>query len=103
LCGGDAGERFAEPRNVRGGKRETYGVGVASEAREERVVALFVRVGEGVEEMEAGDGAARAVGCAVFMREDECGTMGALDDARGEDADDAAVPTGVGCRGFGGP
>jgi hypothetical protein len=72
---------------------------VASEALEESVVALLVDGGEGVEEMEAGNGTARAVGCAVFMREDECGAVGALDDTRGEDADDAAVPAGVGLGG----
>ena len=52
--------------------------------------------GEGVEQVEAGDGAAGAVGLAVFgVGEDEGGAAGAVDDARGEDAEDAAVPLGI--------
>ncbi len=42
--------------------------------------------------MEAGDGAAGAVGLAIFVAEDERGTAGALDHARGEDAEHAAMP-----------
>ncbi len=51
--------------------------------------------GEGVEQMEAGDGAAGAVSVAVFVGEDEGGASGAVDDAGGEDAEDAAMPGGV--------
>ena len=51
--------------------------------------------GEGVEQVEAGDGAAGAVGLAVGVGEDEGGAAGAVDDAGGEDAEDAAMPVGV--------
>ena len=49
----------------------------------------------GVEEVEAGDGAAGAVGVAVGVGDDEGGAAGAVDDAGGEDAEDAAMPVGV--------
>ena len=45
--------------------------------------------------MEAGDGAAGAVGLAIFVGEDERGAAGAVDYARGEDAEHAAMPVGV--------
>ena len=47
---------------------------------------------DGVEQMEAGDRAAGAVGLAIFVRDDQRGLTGAVDHARGEDADDAAMP-----------
>ena len=72
-------------------------MGVASEAGEDGLL-LFNRSGvdggEGVEEVEAGDGAAGAVCGAVFVGDDERGAAGAVDDARSEDADDATVPGG---------
>src|SRR6201994_729041 len=61
---------------------------VAAEADEDTVAAL-----ERFEQMEAGNGAAGAVGLAIFVTEDERGTTGALDDARGEDAEHAAMPS----------
>ena len=51
--------------------------------------------GEGVEEMEAGDGATGAVSLLVFVGEDEGGAAGAVDYAGGEDAEDSAMPLGV--------
>ena len=78
-----------------GGEREADGVGVASEAVEERRRVGGVGGGEGVEQVEAGDGAAGAVGVAVGVGEDEGGAAGAVDDAGGEDAEDAAMPVGV--------
>jgi hypothetical protein len=102
-------------------EREADGVGVASEAVEEGVFLLSsgrsipclrfetwgtrlrggvgggVGGGDGVEEVEARDGTAGAVGAAVFrgVGDDEGGAAGAVDDAGGEDAEDAAVPVGV--------
>ena len=70
-----------------GGQGKADGEGVAAEAGEEIGAAL-----DGVEQVEAVDGAARAVGDAVFNADDDGGLGGALDDARGEDADDAAMP-----------
>ena len=80
---------------------------MAAEASEE-IGAAF----DGVEQMKAVDGAAGAVGHAVFDADDDGRLGGALDDARGEDADDAAMPAvavddeqavggefGVGCAG----
>ena len=60
---------------------------VAAEA-DENIVAAFKRF----QQMEAGDGAAGAVRLAVFVAEHERGMAGALDDARGEDAEHAAMP-----------
>ena len=92
-------EAFAEEGEAFGGEGEADGVGVAAEAGEDGDSVVFagggVDCGEGVEQVEAGDGAARAVGLAVFVGEDEGGAAGAVDDARGEDAEDAAVPGGV--------
>ena len=70
-----------------GGQREADGEGVAAEASEE-IGAGF----DGGEEHEAVDGAAGAVGYTVFDADDDGRLGGALDDARGEDADDAAMP-----------
>ncbi len=70
-----------------GGQGKADGEGVAAEAGEEIGAAL-----DGVEELEAVDGAAGAVGHAVFDADNDGGFGGALDDARGEDADDAAMP-----------
>jgi len=70
-----------------GGHGEADGEGVTAEAGEE-IGAAF----DGVEEMESVDGAAGAVSDTVFNADDNGGLRGALDDARGEDADDAAVP-----------
>ncbi len=71
----------------RGGQGEADGEGVAAEASEE-IGAGF----DGGEKGESVDGAAGAVGHAVFNADDDGGLGGALDDARGEDADDAAMP-----------
>ena len=60
---------------------------MAAEASEE-IGAGF----DGGEKREAVDRAAGAVGDAVFDADDEGGLGGALDDARGENADDAAMP-----------
>ncbi len=51
--------------------------------------------GEGVEKMEAFDGAAGAMGLALLVCEDEGGKAGAIDDAGGENAEDTSVPGGV--------
>ena len=69
------------------GKGEADGKGVAAEASEE-IGAGF----DGGEEGEAVDRAARAVRDAIFHADDEGGLGGALDNARGENADDAAMP-----------
>ena len=69
------------------GQRKADGEGVAAEAREEIGAGL-----DGGEEREAVDGAAGAVGHAVFHADHDGGLGGALDDARGENADDAAMP-----------
>ena len=84
--------RCAEGGDVCAEEREADGVGVAAEAGEE---ALGVDGGEGVEEVEAFNGAAGAVGVAVLFREDDGGAAGAVDDAGGEDAEDAAMPLGM--------
>src|ERR1700761_3036591 len=72
-----------------------------TETGEERAGGLLMRGGEGIKQVEAGNGAAGAVGVwnlggirGLFMRENECGTAGALDDTRGEDTDGAAMPAG---------
>ena len=80
-------QALAQLGDAGGGQREADGVRVAAEADED-IVAAFERF----EQMEAGDGAAGAVRLAVFVAEDERGVAGALDDARGENAEDAAMP-----------
>ena len=80
-------QAIAQLRDARRSQREADRVRVAAEAHED-IVAAFERF----EQMEAGDGAAGAVGLAVFMAEHERGTAGALDHARGEDAEHAAMP-----------
>jgi hypothetical protein len=70
-----------------GGQGKADGEGVAAEAGEEIGAAL-----DGVEQMEAIDGAAGAVGDTVFYADHDGRLGGALDDAGGENADDAAVP-----------
>ncbi len=60
---------------------------MAAEAGKEIGAAL-----DGVEQLEAIHRAAGAVGHAVFDADHDGGLGGALDDARGENADDAAVP-----------
>ena len=78
-------------RKIFRGKREADGEGVAAKAGEE-IGAGF----DGGEEDESVDGAAGAVGNfavgAVFNADDDGRLGGALDDARGENADDAAMP-----------
>ncbi len=54
-----------------------------------------VRGGEGLEQMEAGDGAAGAMGVAFLVGKHKRGATGALDDAGGENAEDAAMPVGM--------
>ena len=76
-----------ELRDGVGGHGESDGEGVATEAGEEICTAF-----DGIEKLEAVDGAAGAVGHAFFHADDDGGLGGALDDARGEDADDAAMP-----------
>jgi len=61
---------------------------MAAKAGEEAGAAL-----KGVEQVEAVNGAAGAVGDAVFNADDDGGPGGALDDAGGKDADDAAMPS----------
>ncbi len=58
-------------------------MGVTSEAGEQGVVRVDFAMdgGEGVEEVKAVDGAAGAVGVAIFVSEDEGGAAGAVDDA----------------------
>ncbi len=72
-----------------GGQGKADGEGVAAEAREE-IGAAF----DGVEQLKSVDGAAGAVGdaIAVFHADDDGRLGGALDHARGENADDAAMP-----------
>ena len=90
LLGVDA-QAALELGQVFGGQGEADGEGVAAEAREEVGADL-----DGGEQQEAVDGAAGAVGDsaigAVFNADDDGRLGGALDDARGEDADDAAMP-----------
>src|SRR5580692_11307222 len=81
-------QALAQLRHARRGQREADGVRVSAEADED-VVAAFERF----EQMEAGDGAAGAVGLTVFMTQNECGAACALDHTRGEDAEDAAMPS----------
>jgi hypothetical protein len=50
-------------------------VGVAAEAGEERVTAL-----DGVEQVKSRNGSAGAVGFAIFVRDDDCGTRSPFDD-----------------------
>ena len=69
-------------------------VGVASKAVEDGVRSCVGR-GERVEQVEAGDGATGAMGIAFGVGQNEGGAAGAVDDAGGEDAEDAAVPLGV--------
>ena len=75
----------------RGGQGEADGEGVAAESGEEIGAAL-----DRIEKMEAVDGAAGAVGNfavgAILDADNDGGLGGALDDTRGEDADDAAMP-----------
>ena len=70
------------------GHGESDGEGVTAEAREE-ICAGF----NGVEKLEAVDGATRAVGDAILNADDDGWLCGAFNDARGEDADDAAMPS----------
>ncbi len=69
------------------GQRKADGKGMTTEAREE-VGAGF----DGVEQLKSVDGSARTVGNAVFNADDERRFGGAFDNARSEDADDAAMP-----------
>ncbi len=69
-------QALAQLRHARRSQRKADSVRVAAEAHE-YIVAAF----EGFEQMEAGDGAAGAVGLAVFVAEHESGAAGALDHA----------------------
>ena len=80
-------EAIAQLGDTRRGKREADSMRVAAETDEDIVAAL-----ERFQQMEAGDGAAGAVGLAIFVTEYERGTTGALDYTRGEDAEHAAMP-----------
>ena len=84
---GAVGEAALQFRQSRGGESKAHGEGVAAEASE--------KIGAGFdcfEQLKAVDGAAGAVRDAVFNADDERGFGGTFDDARGEDADDAAMP-----------
>ncbi len=72
---------FAQEAHSVGRHREPDGVGVAAEAREEWVgrVDFSMDCSEGVEEVEAFDGAAGAVGMPIFVGEDEGRASGAVD------------------------
>ena len=72
-------------------------MGVSTEACEEWLGRVYLSVNRGkcVEEMKAFDGAARTVGLPILVSEDESRTSGAVDDARGKNAKDAAVPVGI--------
>ena len=70
----------AEKVNIRRGQRESYSVGVPSEAAEESAV-FIVRRGEGVEQMVAMNGASGSMRLAVLMGEYEGRPAGAIDDA----------------------
>ena len=94
VLGGVEGHAGAEKGEAFGGEGKADGVGVAAETGEE-VWTISVDGGEGFEEVEAADGAAGAVGGAFLVGEDEGGAAGAVDDAGGEDAEDATVPVGV--------
>ena len=87
MLGSVGSEPRAEFVDAIGRKREADGVSVAAEAGEDFVTAL-----DGFEQMKAGNGAAGTVGFAVFPRDDDGRLAGLVDDARGENADDAAVP-----------
>ncbi len=85
------------------GEGEADRVGVAAEAGEQAESGpgpaagsgMSVDGGERVEQVEACDGPAGAVGVAIVGGHDEGGAAGAVDHARGEDAEDAAVPLRV--------
>ena len=89
--GGVGGESALELGKGTGRHGEADGKGVAAEAGEQ-VGAGF----DGFEQRESIDGATGAVGDwtlgRVFHVDDDRGLGGALDHARGEDADDAAMP-----------
>ena len=70
-----------------GGKRKADSEGMAAEASEEVGAGL-----DGSEKREAIDGAAGTVSDAFLNADDDGGLGGAFDDARGENADDAAMP-----------
>ena len=87
VFGGIEAQAALELGKRRSGQGKADGEGVAAEAGEE-IGAGF----NGGEKGESIDGAAGAVGYAVFNADDDGGLGGALDHARGEDADDAAMP-----------
>src|SRR5579862_833119 len=70
---------------------------VSAEAREEwlGIVQLSMNRSKSLEEVKAFDGASRTVGLSVLMSEDERRAPGAVDDARGENAEDAAMPVRI--------
>jgi hypothetical protein len=81
-------ESAAELGQGGGRHSEADGEGMAAEAGEK------IRAGfKSIEELEAVHGAAGAVGDTILHADDYGGLGGALDDARGKDADDAAVPS----------
>ena len=82
--GGVVAHAAAEEFEAVRGESEADGMGVAAKLGEEGGgTRRFVDGGEGVEEMEAGDGASGAVGGAVLVGEDEGGPVGAFDDTGG--------------------
>ena len=79
-------EAAAEEIDVRSWKGEADGVRVTAEAMEEGSGGCLIggggmRGGDGVEEVEAGDGATGAVRIRALAGEDEGGAAGAIDDA----------------------
>ena len=81
-------EAAAQFRHAVGGHGKADGEGMATEAREE-VAAGF----NCFEQLKAIDGTAGAVGDAIFNANYDGGLGGAFYHARGEDADDAAMPS----------
>ena len=71
-------------------------MGVASEAVEERCGGVRgVRSGDGVQQVEARNGAARTVRVAIGVGDNECGAARALHHARGQNAQHTAMPLGI--------
>ena len=88
---GEGVEAVAEGVEVGEGEFDAAGHGVAAAGGEE-VASVF----DGEVELEAGDGAGGAVQFNFRLGEDEGGAVVEVDDAGGDDADDAGVEGGVG-------
>ncbi len=68
-------------------ERKAHGVGVAAESGEELLAAF-----DCVQQMKAGDGAAGTIGLTAFERNYHRRAPRTVDDARGKNPDDAAMP-----------